>query len=66
MDLEKGLPEEINLSRPGWMHCQKLDYEHIPFKWKICHDYGHFARDCKKAQIQEKQQKSDQEDQWQT
>jgi hypothetical protein len=25
-----------------------LDYEHLPFKCRYCHGYGHFARHCKK------------------
>ena len=32
VDLEKGLPEAINLSIDGWNHLQTVDYEKIPFK----------------------------------
>ena len=46
VDLEKGLPESINLSIDGWTHLQTVDYEQIPFKWKYCHEYGHFAKSC--------------------
>jgi hypothetical protein len=27
-----------------------LDYEQIPFKCHICHDHGHFAKNCPKSQ----------------
>lgn len=31
-----------------WTHIQELDYEQLPFKCRYCHEYGHFARYCKK------------------
>ena len=31
-----------------WSHIQELDYEQLPFKFRHCHGYGHFARNCKK------------------
>ena len=43
-DLEKGLPEAINLSIDDWSHLQIVDYEKIPFKCKYCHEYGHFTK----------------------
>ena len=49
VNLEKGLPEAINLSLGDWCHLQELDYEQIPFKCLRCHAYGHFARNCPKA-----------------
>jgi hypothetical protein len=49
VNLEKGLPEAINLSLGEWHHIQELDYEQIPFKCLQCHAYGHFARSCPKA-----------------
>ena len=48
VDIEKGLPESINLSIDGWSHLQTVDYEQIPFKCKYCHEYGHFAKSCPK------------------
>jgi len=43
-----------NISHMGeWKHYQTLDYEQLPFKYWVLHDYIHFARDCKKA-IREK------------
>jgi hypothetical protein len=49
VNLEKGLPEAINLSLGEWYHIQELDYEQIPFKCLWCHAYGHFAKCCPKA-----------------
>jgi hypothetical protein len=54
VDLEVGLPEAVNLKVGEWQHLQKLDYEQLPFKCRVCHDYGHFQRNCPKAQ-QEKE-----------
>ena len=44
VDLEKGIPEAINLSIDEWNHMQTMDYEKISFKCKYCHKYGHFAK----------------------
>lgn len=49
VNLEKGLPEAIQLSLGEWRHIQELDYEQIPFKCLRCHTYGHFAKCCPKA-----------------
>ncbi len=43
VDLGKGLPEAIKIKVDQWRHIQQLDYEQIPFKCKVCHEYGHFA-----------------------
>lgn len=48
VDLGRGLPEAIKLKVDDWMHIQQLDYEEIPFKCKVCHEYGHFANCCTK------------------
>jgi hypothetical protein len=49
VDLEKGLPEAINLTLDKWNYLQQVDYEQLPFKCKICHEYGHFAKHCPKS-----------------
>lgn len=47
----------INLSHiGGWSHYQVLDYEQQPFKFRICHEYGHFSMDCKKVQTRKREQ----------
>jgi len=48
VDLGRGLPEAIKLKVGDWSHIQQLDYEQIPFKCKVCHEYGHFANRCTK------------------
>ena len=44
VDLEKGLPEEVNLFMDGWEYLQKVDYEQLPFKCRKCHEYRHFVK----------------------
>ena len=53
VDLEEGLPEAFKLTAAEWTHIQELDYEQLPFKWRHCHGYGHFARHCKKKEGEE-------------
>jgi hypothetical protein len=54
VDLEAGLPEAVKLKVGAWQHYQKLDYEQLPFKCRSCHEYGHFQRNCPKAQSADK------------
>jgi hypothetical protein len=49
VDMEKCLPEAINLTLDNWNYLQQVDYEQLPFKCKICHEYGHFAKHCPKS-----------------
>ena len=53
VDLEAGLPEAVKLSVGSWSHFQKLDYEQLPFKCRLCHEHGHFQRSFPKAQTKE-------------
>jgi hypothetical protein len=53
VDLEVGLPKAIKLTIADWTHIQELDYEQLPFKCRHCHGYGHFARHCKKKNVEE-------------
>ena len=53
VDLGRGLPEAIKLKVDDWCHIQQLDYEQIPFKCKVCHEYGHFANRCSKSKLNE-------------
>jgi hypothetical protein len=49
VDLEKGLPEATNLTLDKWNYLQQVYYEQLPFKCKIFHDYGNFAKHCPKS-----------------
>jgi hypothetical protein len=61
VDLEIGLPEAIKITVADWTHVQELDYEQLPFKCRHCHDYGHFARNCKnKAEEEAEKSKGEQ------
>ena len=55
MDLEIGLSQAINITVADWTQVQELYYEQLPFKWRHCHDYRHFARNCKKKAKEEEE-----------
>lgn len=61
VDLGKGLPEDIKVKVDEWSHIQQLDYEQIPFKCKVCHEYGNFANHCTKLSNVDN---NSQEEQW--
>jgi len=46
--LRKGISEAIKIKVDKWTHIQQLDYEQIPFKCKVCHEYGYFDNRCLK------------------
>ena len=58
VNLEAGLPEAVKLKVGTWTHFQKLDYEHLPFKCRLCqeHEHGHFQRNCPKNQALDKEE----------
>jgi len=47
INVREGLGEEVDIVFGPFQHTQKLDYENIPFRCRICHDYGHLVEDCK-------------------
>lgn len=49
VDLDKGLSATIKLCMDSWSHVQEVDYDQLPFKCKLCHEYEHFANGCPKA-----------------
>ena len=53
MDLSKDLLEAVSLNWDDEEWIQQIDYEKLPFRCRICHEYGHFGRNCPKG-IQEK------------
>ena len=46
MDLSGALPNEIILEVLDEEWVQAVDYEHIPFRRRRCHEHGHLLRDC--------------------
>ncbi|XP_057831869.1 uncharacterized protein LOC131042571 [Cryptomeria japonica] len=53
IDLNKPLPDsiEIRLGSSSWI--QQLDYETLPFRCRFCHEYGHLQRVCPKSKLTE-------------
>jgi len=56
VNLEAGLPEAVKLKVGTWTHFQKVDYEHLPFKCRLCQEHGHFQRNCPKNQSMDKEE----------
>ena len=46
LDISKELPESIKLSWHDEEWLQPIDYEHIPFCYCRCHEYGHLFWQC--------------------
>jgi hypothetical protein len=63
VDLEKGLPEAMQLVLDDWNHIQVVDYEQLPSKCKQYHEYGHFSKKCP-INVEAKEGTQEKEDQW--
>jgi hypothetical protein len=46
MNISKAIPGAITLEYQDEDWVQTLDYEHIPFRCRRCHEHGHLFRDC--------------------
>jgi hypothetical protein len=46
MNISKALPGSVTLEYQDEDWQQTLDYEHIPFRCRRCHEHGHLYRDC--------------------
>jgi len=46
MHLTKALADSVSLFHDDFEWIQPLDYEHIPFRCRKCHEHGHLFRDC--------------------
>ncbi len=46
MHLTKALADSVSLFYDDFEWIQPLDYEHIPFCCRKCHEHGHLFRDC--------------------
>lgn len=46
MHISKDLADTVSLFHNDFEWIQSLNYEHIPFRCKKCHEHGHLFRDC--------------------
>lgn len=46
MDLKQALPDTVSLFHDDIEWIQLIDYKHVPFICRKCHDLGHLYRDC--------------------
>jgi hypothetical protein len=46
MNVVRALPESIVISFQDQDWIQPIDYEHIPFRCRKCHEHGHLYREC--------------------
>lgn len=46
MNIAEPLPEFVEVEYHDEIWQQPLDYEHIPFRCRKCHEYGHLYREC--------------------
>jgi hypothetical protein len=62
MDVSGALLEAINLEFRDEEWIQNIDYEHIPFRYKRCHEHGHIIKECLIIKKQEVENTKLQED----
>jgi len=58
MDVSGALHEGVWLDYRDEEYFQALDYEHIPFRCRKCHEHGHLIRDCPLNQKEAEEDKS--------
>ena len=46
VDLNNPLPDSIEICMGLVSWIQQLDYETLPFRCRVCHEYGHLLRRC--------------------
>jgi hypothetical protein len=49
MDFNKGFPAEIILLGENFSWTQKIDFENLCFRCRVCFETGHIARNCEKS-----------------
>ena len=55
LDLSKPLLDAVEMCAGSHSWVQQLDYETLPFRCRLCHEYGHLVRRCPKAKSMEQQ-----------
>lgn len=59
MHLNQVLPDAVSLFHDDIEWVQLIDYKHVPFRCRKCHDLGHLFRDCPLNQKPSSQTSSD-------
>jgi len=57
MNITEPLPEFIKLEYHDEVWQQPVDYEHIPFRCRRCHEYGNLFRQCPLNNVEESMKK---------
>lgn len=55
LDLSRPLPNAMEMCAGSHSWMQQMDYETLPFRCHLCHEYGHLLRRCPKAKSVEQQ-----------
>jgi len=48
--IDSPLHTHIKINTKGLVYTQELDYENLPFKCRICVEYGHLTKSCPHTQ----------------
>jgi len=59
MDLKQPLPDTVSFFHEDSEWVQVIDYEHVPFRCRKCHEIGHLYRDCPQNKIPSSQESSE-------
>ena len=55
IDLSRPLPDAIEMCAGSFSWVQQLDYETLPFRCRLCREYGHLQRRCPRFKTREAQ-----------
>lgn len=61
MNIAEPLPKYIELEYHDEIWQQPMDYEHIPFRCRRCHEYGHLFKQCPLNKEEETLRKQEEE-----
>jgi len=66
MNIIEPIPDSVELEYHEEVWQQTLDYGHIPFRCRSCHEYNHLFKECplniEEGENKNKQQRKNQED----